>query len=97
MKTVDEILREMRKMGENYSKSESNDCRYVAYWLGTTFADSIEEAVKREHEAIGEVIREMGGCCSVLIKCGNCGKDEDVYFVPKGLIIKLKSLIAQGE
>jgi hypothetical protein len=46
MKAIEEILREMRKMGENYSISESNDCRYVAYWLGTTFADRIEAAVK---------------------------------------------------
>jgi hypothetical protein len=48
METIDDIVREMRKMGENYSKSQSNDCRYVAYWLGTTFADRIEAVAKTE-------------------------------------------------
>jgi hypothetical protein len=59
MKTVDEILREMRKMGENYSISESNDCRYVAYWLGTTFADRIEAAVKNQFRDTTKTMPEV--------------------------------------
>jgi hypothetical protein len=49
----------------------------------------------RLREAVGEVVLEIRGCCSVRVNCGGCGKWEDVYFVPKGLITKLESVIAQ--
>jgi hypothetical protein len=59
METIEDIVREMRTMGENYSISESNDCRYVAYWLGTTFADRIEAAVKNQFRDTTKTMPEV--------------------------------------
>ena len=42
---VKEISDEMRGF-KRYATSDSNDCRYVAYWLYQTFADRIDEAIK---------------------------------------------------
>lgn len=61
-----------------------------------TAIEQCQDAVPTCKDAFGEVIREMGGCCSISITCGNCYKCEDVYLVPKRLITKLESVIPQG-
>jgi hypothetical protein len=43
-----------------------------------------------------EIIREMLKCCSISIKCGNCGKDEDVYLIPKSLITKFEQELTEN-
>lgn len=45
------------------------------------------------NEAVKHFVCDVESCCSVHINCGKCGSGEDVYFVPKGLISKLKSVI----
>lgn len=47
LKTIPDIIAEMRGF-KRYATSDSNDCRYVAYWCYQTFADRIEAAYKRE-------------------------------------------------
>lgn len=42
------LLGQMRAMSENYVKSESNDCRYVAFYMGK-FADRWEMIVQRKN------------------------------------------------
>ena len=92
METVDPILSKMREpscfKGKIPVECVDADFR--------EFANRLEAAIKREREAVGKVVREMGGCCAVRVNCANCGKGEEVYFVPKGLITKLESVIAQG-
>lgn len=36
---------QMEKMSENYATSESNDCRYVAYYMGR-FADRFKKLLQ---------------------------------------------------
>lgn len=89
--TIDDIVREMRE------RSEAMEIHGTPHGIKVAmqeFADRIESAVKHKRESAEDVIREMGGCCSISITCGNCGKGEDIYFVPKGLITKLDSVIA---
>lgn len=92
METVDHILSKMREpscfKGKIPVERVDADFR--------DFADRLEAAIKREREAVGEVVREMEDCHAVRVNCCNCGKGEEVYFVPKGLIIKLESVIAKG-
>lgn len=94
MKTVDGILREMRDFADGQEKNNYYDLREMSTDSFRAYADRIEAAVKHKRESAEDVIREMGGCCSVRVNCGNCGKGEDIYFVPKGLITKLDSVIA---
>ena len=60
--TIADIVAEMRKM-KRYAKSDSNDCRYVAYWCYQTFADRIEAAWKRDElrwaKANGELAKML--------------------------------------
>ena len=39
---IDLLIGQMEGMSVNYAKSESNDCRYVAYYMGQ-FADRLEK------------------------------------------------------
>lgn len=52
--TIASIIAEMRGF-KRYAASDSNDCRYVAYWLYQTFADRIEAAHRRERGNAAEL------------------------------------------
>ena len=42
------LLGQMRTMSKNYATSKSNDCRYVAFYMGV-FADRWEKIVQRKN------------------------------------------------
>lgn len=64
MKTINDIVREMRKRFEPYAKSDSNDARYVAYLGYAEFADRIEAAVVRENRTSKE-FRQVGNAATM--------------------------------
>lgn len=51
--TLADIVADMRKRCTPYAKSDSTDCRYVAYLGYKEFADRIESAWRRECESVG--------------------------------------------
>lgn len=58
--TIADIIAEMRGF-ERYAASDSNDCRYVAYWLYQTFPDRLEAARKREVNKLNSAIQATVG------------------------------------
>ena len=51
--TIWDIIKGMRGF-RRYADSESNDCRYVAYWMYETIPDRLEAALKQERARIGD-------------------------------------------
>ena len=94
--TIADIAAKMRGLADRIEKRGLYDLRECGTDYLRALADLIEAAIKREREAVDKVVREMGGCCAVRVNCCNCGKGEEVFFVPKNLITKLKLVIAQG-
>lgn len=46
---VELLIGQMEKMSENYASSESNDCRYVAYYMGR-FADRFRKLSQGDYD-----------------------------------------------
>jgi len=80
--TITDIIAEMRGF-KRYAASDSNDCRYVAYWLYQTFADRLEAAHKRERgdaAKLREALKAIGGLCTGLMPTwdGAIGRIKDI-------------------
>lgn len=46
---IELIVGQMEKMSANYASSESNDCRYVAYYMGR-FADRLRKLSQGDYD-----------------------------------------------
>lgn len=47
---VELLIGQMNTMGKNYADSESNDCRYVAYYMGQ-FADRFRKLLQGYYDS----------------------------------------------
>lgn len=100
MKEIQELIKELQTVAERCDKESDFYTDYQCAEDVREIAGRLEKAVtpcNQLIESVKQFVCEVKGCCSVRINCVKCGSGEEVYFVPKGLISILKSVIDEAK